>query len=404
MAQQVKLMGPHNLKVFLSIYLAPIYAAKKVLTQKEGQDYRLAKDGGDPEAKKEVQEEFKQETGTNLDTDQEPVLETSDELQEQQPGPHSENKTQSREEPTGNPPQEDREVEKPTRSEEQLLETDLSQGPTLPSLERPALKQEAQGEYNPDPTLGVARSWQMLQDQRAFGNFPGPDMAPSQQAKQIVSWAGLLQKDLIWWDREWKRVEKLLNCSPNMINSGVLELVQHRDTMANRNQELEEMKFSLEMDCKEAQNNIIYLKSEVRLLKMKMVLQGKQHTKPTNQHKAGKSSLIRSHGRAKSNIWQCTQPRKVLTPISNPTLVLHGQRTSLFQCVSSIYHQFNQIVTKPPLWSQQGTIQKGPLKPLGTPGHSHIGQEISGFLECKDLVSRPLSGTQWYCAVHQLKA
>jgi hypothetical protein len=36
MAQQVKLMGPHNLKVFLSRYLAPIYAAKKVLTWKEG--------------------------------------------------------------------------------------------------------------------------------------------------------------------------------------------------------------------------------------------------------------------------------------------------------------------------------------------------------------------------------
>jgi hypothetical protein len=143
-------------------------------------------------------------------------------------------------------------VEKPTRSEEKLSEADLSTGPTFSSLERPALGQEAQGEYTPDPNLGLARSWQMLQDQGAFGNCPGPDMAPSQQAEQIVSWAGLLQKDLIWRDWEWERVEKLLNCSLNLIITGVLELVQQRDTMANRIQELEEMKFSLEMDCKEA--------------------------------------------------------------------------------------------------------------------------------------------------------
>jgi hypothetical protein len=57
MAQQVKLMGPSNLKVCLSGYLAPIYAAKKVLTWKEGQDYPLTLHGGDPEAKKEVEEE-----------------------------------------------------------------------------------------------------------------------------------------------------------------------------------------------------------------------------------------------------------------------------------------------------------------------------------------------------------
>jgi hypothetical protein len=64
MAQQVKLMGPRNVKVCLSGYLAPIYAAKQVLTRKEGQDYRLTQDGGDPEANKEVEEESEQETET----------------------------------------------------------------------------------------------------------------------------------------------------------------------------------------------------------------------------------------------------------------------------------------------------------------------------------------------------
>jgi hypothetical protein len=48
-------------------------------------------------------------------------------------------------------------------------------------------------------------------------------------------------------------VEKLLGCPPNSISIGVLELVQLRDTMANRIQELEEKRSSLEKECKESQ-------------------------------------------------------------------------------------------------------------------------------------------------------
>jgi hypothetical protein len=142
-------------------------------------------------------------------------------------------------------------VEKPTWSEEKVLETDLSQGPTFSSPKRPALGQEAQGDYTPDWTLGPAGSWQILPDWQAFPDCPGPDMAPSQQA--IVSRAGSLQKNLTKRDQEWDKMEKLLGRFPNLISTGVRELVQQRDAMANRIQELEEKRSSLEKECKESQ-------------------------------------------------------------------------------------------------------------------------------------------------------
>jgi hypothetical protein len=40
-AQQVKLMGPKNLRVCLAGYLAPIYKHQEVFTLKEKQNYRL---------------------------------------------------------------------------------------------------------------------------------------------------------------------------------------------------------------------------------------------------------------------------------------------------------------------------------------------------------------------------
>jgi hypothetical protein len=57
LAQQVRLMGPNNVRVCLSGYLAPIYAAKKVLTRREAQSYRYTIQGGDPEAEKDKEEE-----------------------------------------------------------------------------------------------------------------------------------------------------------------------------------------------------------------------------------------------------------------------------------------------------------------------------------------------------------
>jgi chromosome segregation ATPase len=82
----------------------------------------------------------------------------------------------------------------------------------------------------------------------------------------ISGWAGALQQELIWPDREWERMGKLLNCFPNSIITGVMKLVQEKEGLAGQIQELEEKKFSLEKDCREAEHDIAYLKSEVRLL------------------------------------------------------------------------------------------------------------------------------------------
>jgi hypothetical protein len=60
------------------------------------------------------------------------------------------------------------------------------------------------------------------------------------------------------------------HCSPNSISIGVLEVVQHRDTVANLIFGLEEKRFSLEKDCKEAQHDVVYLRSEVQLLEIKV--------------------------------------------------------------------------------------------------------------------------------------
>jgi hypothetical protein len=276
-AQQVKLMGLKNLNVCLFGYLAPIYSAKNIFNRKEAQDYRFTKEGGDPEAEKADKEGFEAEIESDPDSDLEPTPDTSGEWQEQQPGPPSENKTQSREERTGNPPQEGREVENQAGSEEKLQEANLSQGPTHSSPGQPAVGQEAQGEYTPDPNLGLARDWHRLQAWGAFENYPGPDMAQLQQAGLISSWVGSLQQDLIWRDQGWERIGKLLNCSPNLISTGVMQLVQERESLANQIQELEEKKFSLKKDCEEAERNVVCLRSDVKLLGLEVDSVKREH-------------------------------------------------------------------------------------------------------------------------------
>jgi hypothetical protein len=96
LAQQVKLMGPKNLKVCLS--------------------------------------------------DPEPTPDTSGEWQEQETDPPSGNKTQTKEEPTGNPPPEKPEMENQAGSVEKVQEADQSQGPAHSTLGQLAGGQEAQGE------------------------------------------------------------------------------------------------------------------------------------------------------------------------------------------------------------------------------------------------------------------
>jgi hypothetical protein len=108
--------------------------------------------------------------------------------------------------------------------------------------------QEAQGESSLDPNLSLDTEWQTVQTQGALESHPGLEMAPAQQAGLISGWAGALEQELIWRDREWERMGKLLNCFPNSISTGVMKLVQEKEGLASRIQELEEKKFSLEKD------------------------------------------------------------------------------------------------------------------------------------------------------------
>jgi hypothetical protein len=127
LAQQVKLMGPKNLKVCLAGYLAPIYSAKNCLTRKEVQNYQYTIQGGDLEAEeaKEEEEESTTETESDLETDPESTPETSGE--EKEADPPSGN--QAREEATGCPAPEKLEVENQTRLEEKGQEAEQSPSP-----------------------------------------------------------------------------------------------------------------------------------------------------------------------------------------------------------------------------------------------------------------------------------
>jgi hypothetical protein len=167
LAQQVKLMGPKNLKVCLLGYLAPIYSVKKVLTRREVQDYRYTREGGDPDAEeaKEEEEESATETESDPESDPEPTPDTSGEWQEQETEPPSGNKNQTREEPTGNPPPDKPEVENQAGSVEKVQEADQSQGPAHSTPGQRAGGQEAQGESTPDPNISLDTEWQTLQAQ-----------------------------------------------------------------------------------------------------------------------------------------------------------------------------------------------------------------------------------------------
>jgi hypothetical protein len=182
--------------------------------------------------------EANQETETKPKADQELVSDTTEEVKEpleDQVEAGSEEMTQSRKEPAGSPPQADLGVERPIRSQEKEPEADLSQGPDFSSPQRPAREQEAQGDYTPEvPALAQTGRWQLVPDRIAFQDYQGPELAPVQQAEQIISWADLLRKDLAWQDQEWNNVERLLGCFPKPGWTAVQELVKERDDNSNR--------------------------------------------------------------------------------------------------------------------------------------------------------------------------
>jgi hypothetical protein len=75
-------------------------------------------------------------------------------------------------------------------------------------------------------------------------------MTPAQRAGFISDLAAVLQQELTCRDRDWERMGKFLNCLPipSSISSGVLKVVQEKEGLANRIQELEEKRVSLEKD------------------------------------------------------------------------------------------------------------------------------------------------------------
>jgi hypothetical protein len=125
--------------------LVPIYSFKKVLIQREVQDYRYTREGGDPDAK-EAKETKEEESATETESDPESdpeKMDTSGEWQEQETEPRSGNKTQTREEPTGNLPPEKPEVENQAGSVEKVQEADQSQGLAHSAPGQLAMGQEA---------------------------------------------------------------------------------------------------------------------------------------------------------------------------------------------------------------------------------------------------------------------
>jgi hypothetical protein len=191
LAQQVKLMGPKNLKVCLVRYLAPIYSAKNCLTRKEVQNYQYTIQGGDPEAQeaKEEEEESATETESDPETDLESTLETSGEEKEMDP-PIGD---QAREEPTGSLPPQKPEVKNQTGSEEKGQEAEQSPSPAHSVPGEPAGGQEAQAESTPETNLSLDAGWQTLQTQgQMWMDRPGPEITRAQRAGFISDLAAVL--------------------------------------------------------------------------------------------------------------------------------------------------------------------------------------------------------------------
>jgi hypothetical protein len=186
LAQQVKLMGPKNLKVCLEGYLAPIYSAKNCLTRKEVQNYRYTIQGGDPKAKaaKEEEEESATETESDQEMDPESTPETSGEEKEADASVGD----QAREEPTGCPPPEKPEVESQTGSEGKGQEVEQSQSPAHSDPGEMAGGQEAQGESTPDPNLSLDAGWQTLQAQQQMLINQAPEMTQHSEPASSLTW------------------------------------------------------------------------------------------------------------------------------------------------------------------------------------------------------------------------
>jgi hypothetical protein len=160
--QQVKLMGPKNPKVCLSGYLAPIFGAKRVLTQKESQQYQYTIQGGDPEASEEKEEEEEKEAATETESEakEDATPDTSGEDQVEDTEPPS--GTHVGEQPTGSAQGEQPDDQIRLAGREQEAQQSQSPAHSIPA--EPAGGQEAQGESTPDPNLELqVKEWQGLQ-------------------------------------------------------------------------------------------------------------------------------------------------------------------------------------------------------------------------------------------------
>jgi hypothetical protein len=110
--QQIRLLGPNNLNSSLPGYLAPIYAAKEVLTWKERATYWLTQKGGDLDEKKKTKVDLEAET--KPEGEEEPVEEDAQDEDEAV----SRGKSPLAEECTPRPLQPKQELARLTRSRE----------------------------------------------------------------------------------------------------------------------------------------------------------------------------------------------------------------------------------------------------------------------------------------------
>jgi chromosome segregation ATPase len=99
-------------------------------------------------------------------------------------------------------------------------------------------------------------------------NRPGAEMTPAQRAGFISDLAAVLQQELTCRDQDWERMGKFLNCLPipSSISSGFLKVVHGKEGLANRIQELEEKRVSLEKDYWEAEVELADRRTEVGVL------------------------------------------------------------------------------------------------------------------------------------------
>jgi hypothetical protein len=110
--------------------------------------------------------------------------------------------------------------------------------------------------------------WQALQAQgQRVMSHASTDMTLAQRAGFVAELAGILQQELHCRDQDWdwEKMGKFLNCLPisSLITSGILKVVTKKESMANRIQELDEKRITLEKEYREEVDELMYRRREM---------------------------------------------------------------------------------------------------------------------------------------------